>query len=119
MTFKERVYECVPTFGRCDNRIKKLAWDNAEPPSCTFHGTTMVEVPTSWAGNRGVIDDQIEGGPRFFETFGHEPVWIDSKSEWRRQVDKHQVVNVVRHDSAYYAKQRKMHDERLRDEKRV
>jgi hypothetical protein len=65
--------------------------------------------------NVNVIDDQIEGGPRFFETFGHEPVWIGSKSEWRAAVDRYQVVNVDKHDSAYYAKQRRMHDERLRD----
>jgi hypothetical protein len=65
--------------------------------------------------NINVIDDQIEGGPRFFENFGHEPVWIGSKSEWRAAVDRHQVVNVDKHDSAYYAKQRRMHDERLRD----
>lgn len=62
-----------------------------------------------------VIDDQIEGGPRFFENFGHEPVWIGSKSEWRAAVDRHQVYNVDRHDSHYYAKRRKMHDECIRD----
>lgn len=66
-----------------------------------------------------VIDDQIEGGPRFFETFGHEPVWINDKSEWRAAVDRYQVVNVDRHDSAHYAKQRRMHDEKLRDEKQI
>ena len=65
--------------------------------------------------NVNVIDDQIEGGPRFFENFGDTPVWIGSKSEWRAAVDRHQVVNVDRHDSAYFAKQRKMHDERIRD----
>lgn len=65
--------------------------------------------------NVHVIDDQIEGGPRFFETFGHDPVWIESKSDWRAAVDRYQVVNVDKHDSAYYAKQRRMLDEKRRD----
>lgn len=66
-----------------------------------------------------VIDDQLEGGARLFENFGHEPVWVESKSQWRREVAARNVVNVDRHDSAYYAKQRKMHDERLRDTKEI
>jgi len=66
--------------------------------------------------NRGVIDDQLEGGARWCETMGHKPVWLDgTKSQYRQMVEKHKVENVVRHDSAYYAKQRRMHDEMLRD----
>jgi hypothetical protein len=68
------------------------------------------------ARNRGVIDDQLDGGARWCETMGHEPVWLDgTKSQWRREMEKRGLVNVVRHDSAYHAKQRKLHDERLRD----
>lgn len=66
--------------------------------------------------NVSVIDDQLEGGPRFFDTMGHEDVWIESKSQWRREVAARNLVNVDKHDSAYYAKQRRMHDEKLRDE---
>jgi len=62
-----------------------------------------------------VIDDQIEGGPRMFDTMGHDEVYIESKSQWKREVAARGLENVVRHDSAYYAKQRRMHDERLRD----
>jgi hypothetical protein len=62
-----------------------------------------------------VIDDQLEGGPRLFDTMGHDEVYIESKSQWKREVAARNLENVVRHDSAYYAKQRRMHDERLRD----
>jgi hypothetical protein len=65
--------------------------------------------------NVNVIDDQIEGGPRFFENFGAEPVWIGSKSEWRAAVDRYQVVNVDKHDRAYYQRKFREHDERIRD----
>lgn len=112
MTFKERRYECQ----QCGADVRGLYWNYETPEPCECGGTWAETGTVLTVGrHRGVIDDQIEGGPRMFETFGHEPVWIDSKSEWRRQVEKHNVVNVVRHDSAYYAKQRKMHDEKLRD----
>lgn len=62
-----------------------------------------------------VIDDSIEGGPRFFENFGDTPVWIGSKSEWRAAVDRYQVVNVDKHDRSYYQKKFREHDEKLRD----
>lgn len=62
-----------------------------------------------------VIDDTLEGGPRFFENMGHDPVWIESKSQWRREVAARNLVNVDRHDSHYYAQRRKWHDEKLRD----
>ncbi len=62
-----------------------------------------------------VIDDQLEGGPRHFETMGDDAPFISSKSEWRREVEARGLVNVDRHDSAYYAAKRKQHDEHLRD----
>lgn len=62
-----------------------------------------------------VIDDEIEGGPRFFDTMGHEPVWIASKSQWRREVKARELVHVDRHDRAYYRRLFKAHDEQLRD----
>jgi hypothetical protein len=63
-----------------------------------------------------VIDDQLEGGARWCETMGHEPVWLDgSKSQWRREVAARGLVNVDRHDAAYYARQRRLHDQELRD----
>lgn len=66
-----------------------------------------------------VIDDQIEGGPRLFD-ITHEGVWIESKSQWKREVDarKDELIHVDKHDSAFYAKQRRMKDERDRDERR-
>ena len=63
-----------------------------------------------------IIDDQLEGGARWCETMDHHPVWLDgTKSQWKREMEKRGLENVYTHDSAYFAKQRKMHDERLRD----
>lgn len=63
-----------------------------------------------------VIDDTLEGGARFFETLGHTPVWIESKSQWRREVAKREdIVHVDRHDSAFYAKRKREHEERRKD----
>jgi hypothetical protein len=64
------------------------------------------------------VDDTVIGG-RVCETLGHEPFFYTSKSELQREAARRGLTNVVKHDDAYYAKQRKMHDERLRDEKQV
>jgi hypothetical protein len=63
-----------------------------------------------------VIDDQLEGGPRRFWMLEGEP-YIETKSQWRREVDKRGLVHVSRHDRAYHKKKFKEHDERLRDER--
>ena len=62
-----------------------------------------------------IIDDALEGGPRWFETMGPENVWIESKSQWRREVAARQLVNVDKHDRAYYDRVFRRHDEELRD----
>lgn len=62
-----------------------------------------------------VIDDQIEGGPRFFETLGHEPVFIESKSQLKREAEARGYIPCSRHDAKWHAKNRKMHDERIKD----
>jgi hypothetical protein len=63
-----------------------------------------------------VIDDTLEGGPRWFETLGPEPVFIESKSQWRREVAARPIEHVDRHDRDYYRRLFRQHDERLRDE---
>ena len=113
MTFKEWSYECE----KCVAKVKRLHWDHEQTGPCECGGP-LQPYHITLGRNRGVIDDQIEGGPRVFENMGHEGVYIESKSQWRREMEKRGLVNVVRHDSSYYAKQRKMHDEKLRDEGR-
>lgn len=61
-----------------------------------------------------VVDDTVIGG-RWCETLGHEPFFYTSKSELKREADRRGLENVVRREEHYYVKQRKMHDERLRD----
>lgn len=117
MTFKERRYECQG----CGEAVKGLYWDHQQPDPCVCGGTwAETGLLTTMSRHTGVIDDQLEGGARWCETMGHEPVWLDgTKSQWRREVERHQVVNTVRHDDAYYARHRRQHLEQLRDEKRA
>ena len=61
-----------------------------------------------------IIDDQLEGGPRVFDTMEGEP-FIESKSQWKREVEARGLVPYDRHDRAYYARRFKRHDEELRD----
>jgi hypothetical protein len=65
-----------------------------------------------------VIDDQLEGGARLFENFGHEPVYIESKSQWRRELAaRPHLEHADKYDRAHYQRMFRQHDERLRDEK--
>lgn len=110
MIFKLRRYECAA----CGEVVKALAWDtDPEPAHCE---APMQETSTDGAIGHAVIDDALEGGARWCETMDIEPVWLDgTKSQWRREVAKRPIRNVVRHESDYYARHRKRHDEELRD----
>jgi hypothetical protein len=74
--------------------------------------------PHGFSQGVSIIDDQLEGGARWCETMGHEPVWLDgTKSQWKREVDarKDSIVHVDRHDRAYYDRKFRLHDQELRD----
>lgn len=44
-----------------------------------------------------VIDDQIVGGARVFENLGHEPVFIETKSQLRAELRARGLREHVRH----------------------
>ena len=44
-----------------------------------------------------VIDDTVTGGERFFENLGHDRVWIDSKSQLKRELEARGLQPMVRH----------------------
>lgn len=81
----------------CQQEIAVGDW-----PWCP-HGTPTVVI----------VDDSVDG--HWVDTLGHEDVWIESKSQLAREAEQRGLVNVVRHDDAYYRTQRKQHDERLAD----
>lgn len=111
MTFKQYAYEC----GGCGSRTKILRWNTDTIAPCASCGGRLHDTSHSWAPNHGVVQDTVDG--HWCETLGHEPVWIESKTQLRREAEARGLVNVVRNDDAYYAKQRKMHDEKIRDER--
>jgi hypothetical protein len=65
--------------------------------------------------NVAVIDDELEGGPRRFETMGDDAPYIASKSQWKREIIARNLEHVDKHDRAHYQRAFKQHDERLRD----
>jgi hypothetical protein len=87
------------TCDRCGEPLRVGAW-----PFCP-HGVYTVSV----------IDDQLEGGPRVFEHLGHDGVYIESKSQLKRELDARGLQIRYAHTADYYAKQQKAHDERMRD----
>ena len=101
------------TCDRCGAAVQIGEW-----PFCP-HGLPMAGL--------GLIDDQLDGvtpqekgRPRWVETLGHEPVWIDgTKSHLRREAEARGYRAVDRHDHTYYVRQRRQLDEQIRDEGRV
>jgi len=90
------------TCDKCGSTLRLGEW-----PFCP-HGFPVKGI--------SVIDDQIEGGPRFFETLGHDPVWIESKSQLKREADARGLENCGdKHDAGYYKRLFRRHDEELRD----
>lgn len=85
-----------------------------KPLSEGEHGQYLCPLEPRRAGV-SVIDDSIEGGPRFFDTMGPEDVWIDSKSQWRREVAARNLEHVDKHDRDFYRRRFRQHDEELRD----
>lgn len=62
-----------------------------------------------------IIDDQLEGGPRRFETMGDDAPFLSTKSEWRREVAARGLIHADRHDRHYYDQKRRYHDQELRE----
>ncbi len=52
--------------------------------------------PHGAVGSGGVIDDTIAGGPRYFHNLGDQPVWIESKSEYKSELAKRGLVQTER-----------------------
>lgn len=44
-----------------------------------------------------VIDDQLEGGPRRFETLGHDEPYIETKSQLRREMEARGLRHIDRY----------------------
>lgn len=81
MTFKEHRYECES----CGTAQKQLHWSYEPPKPCACGGTLRGESASAQKGPF-VIDDQLEGGARFFEHMGPEPVYCETKTQWRREL---------------------------------
>lgn len=88
---------------------------------CASCGNTLQVGEWPWCphgrplSGLAIIDDQLEGGPRRFETMGDDAPYLETKSQWRREIAARGLIHVDRHDRAYHQKKFKEHDERLRD----
>jgi hypothetical protein len=89
------------TCDRCGHALQLGEW-----PFCP-HGFPLVGL--------SIVDDAIDGGPRHFETMGHDAPFIETKSQWKREVEARGLRNVVRHEQAFYDRKRRRRDEEHRD----
>ena len=47
-----------------------------------------------------VIDDELWGGPRWVHNLEDRPVWVETKTQYQRELDKRGLVMDVRNDHA-------------------
>lgn len=70
---------------KCEKALQVGEW-----PFCP-HG-----IPER-AGGTAMIGDEIAGGPRMFENLGPEPVYCDSRSSLKREMQARGLREFVRH----------------------
>jgi hypothetical protein len=70
------------------------SWDDRQTP-CPTCGLPTERV---WRGKPpGAVADTLPGGGRLIENLGHEPVWVETYTELRRQCRARGLTPFVRH----------------------
>ena len=87
---------------------------------CATCGQPLVIGAWPWCPhgtpNVSIIDDQLEGGPRHFETMGHDAPFLESKSQWKREMALRNLECVGdRKPAEYFRAVFRRHDEERRD----
>ncbi len=78
----------------CDWQDEILAEPFTHPPCPKCGGTTERYYPIG--GQRFVISDEIIGG-RWVENLAPQPVWVESKSQLRREIASRGLIEKVQH----------------------
>lgn len=51
-----------------------------------------------------IIDDQLPGGPQWIENLDHQPVWVEDKSQLKRELDARNLQPMVKSERTPSAK---------------
>lgn len=78
----------------CDWSDEILAEPHTHPPCPKCGGATERFYPIG--GQRFVISDEIIGG-RFVENIAPQPIWVESKSQLRRELATRGLTEKVQH----------------------
>jgi hypothetical protein len=79
-----------------DHRWEQLVGPGKDPvcPQCSGVGIRPDPVaPTAPT----IVDDQLEGGPQFVHNFDHNPIWVETKTQYNELCKRYGMRNVVRH----------------------
>ena len=82
----------------------------------TLHVGDWPFCPHGPVGSVHIVSDEFAEGPHWCETLGHDPVWVESKSQLRREAAARGLECVGgRKSDDYFRRQRQRHMEELRD----
>lgn len=80
----------------CHARSEDLVADGAQPSPCSCGGARTKPDPVA-PKSPTVFSDVIWGGPQYVENFGDEPIFVETKSQYRALCAAHGFENRVRH----------------------
>ena len=79
---------------RYDQRCLSCAWTGeviVSPDAEVLCPDCGGKTEHVWAASPDVIDDTLPGGPRWIENLGHDPVWVETKTQLQAELDKRNV----------------------------
>lgn len=85
-----------------DQRCTVCDWSGSiltEPTVCPPCPSCGGATERLWQTPAQVIDDTLPGGPRWIDNLGHDPVWVETKTQYRQELAKR---GLVQHESDNY-----------------
>jgi len=61
-------------------------------PRCGLGWTTRL-----WTSSASVISDALPGGAQWIENLDHRPIWVETKTQLRRELDARGLTQKVQH----------------------
>ena len=69
----------------CNQQTLNHLCEPDEMPVCAKCGVVMARL---WTETPATIDDTLPGGARWIENLGHDPVWVETKTQLKAELDR-------------------------------
>ena len=73
-----------------------MSCEVCEKCGATYHVGEDYRCPHGPVGRGGVIDDTLPGGARWMHNLGDKPVWVETKTQYSRELSSRGLVQAER-----------------------